>query len=152
MSVRSNRNCSNALFSQCTTAFGPPGRVVGRDVSSADINVSVIVSDVLPGFSLEGTLGTPEQAADYLLKGMKRNITLINARLDDIRNVYELSYEVNRGSLESLRCTSVIGFIAPTDTLVTQTVIAPVSKWENSVEGAKLQKVASSFRLKMDAV
>lgn len=131
-------------------AFGPPGRVAGRDVSSADTNVSVIVSDVLPGFSLEGTLGTPDQAADYLLKGMKRDITLIGARLDSDRDVYELVYQVNRPRpLESLRCTSIIGFIAATNTLVTQTVIAPVDRWEDTVEGAKLQKVASSFRLKV---
>lgn len=81
---------------------------------------------------------------------MKRDITLIGARLDSDRDVYELVYQVNRPRpLESLRCTSIIGFIAATNTLVTQTVIAPVDRWEDTVEGAKLQKVASSFRLKV---
>jgi PsbP len=131
------------------TAFGPPGRVTGRDVSSADTNVSVIVSNVLPGFSLEGTLGTPEQAADYLLKGMKRDISLIAARLDDQRSVYELEYQVNRNQgADSLRCISVIGFIASTNTLITQTVVAPASRW-TSGDASKLRKIASSFRLKV---
>jgi hypothetical protein len=124
-----------------------------RDVSSADTNVSVIVSDVLPGFSMAGTLGTPEQAAAYLLNGMNRDIRLIEARLDEQRNVYELEYQVNRPQgQESLRCISVIGFIAPTNTLVTQTVVAPTSQWSsdssnNSDAADKLRKVASSFRL-----
>jgi PsbP len=140
-----------------STAFGPPGRVTGgRDVSSADTNVSVIVSDVLPGFSLAGTLGTPEQAAEFLLKGMKRDISLIEARLDDQRHVYELEYQVNRQNqqqsggvpVESLRCISVIGFIAATNTLVTQTVVAPASQWSSSSDASnKLRKVTTSFRL-----
>jgi hypothetical protein len=82
--------------------------------------------------------------------------------LDEQRNVYELEYQVNRQNQQpqsggvpvvessSLRCISVIGFIASANTLVTQTLVAPASQWSSSSDASnKLRKVATSFRLNM---
>ena len=137
-----------------SAAFGPPGRAAGRrDVSSADTNVSVIVSDVLPGFSMQGTLGTPTEAANYLLSRMimnkkNTNSTLLDAQQPVGRDEYVIEYVVTRPSGDQLQTVSVIGFVAQRNTIVTMTVVAPRTAWaSNSSSSSKLRKIVSSFQL-----
>ena len=132
-------------------AFGPPSRLDSRGVSKGDTNVSVIVSKVLSGFSLHGTLGTPTNAAETLLKvslapeRSGRIATLVNAEEDKERQVYQFEYDIDRGRSEPyLKAISVIAE-RNSDTLLTLTVVAPRQDWV--AEGTKLRKVASSFHL-----
>lgn len=126
-------------------AFGPPGRDKKRNISSSDTNVSVITSNVLPGFSLSGTLGTPTAAADYLLATMNRNTTLIEA--NEVADTYVIEYLLTRPDpLPQLQTVSVIGFIEESNQLVTMTVVAPVTEWK-STKGRLLKQTANSFRL-----
>lgn len=132
-------------------AFGPPGRLDSRGVSKGDSNVSVIVSKGMTGFSLRGTLGTPTNAAETLLKvslapeGSGRVATLVNAEEDKERQVYQFEYDVDRGERSPpLKAISVIAE-RNGDTLMTLTVVAPRQDW--ATEETKLRKVASSFHL-----
>ncbi|GKY91526.1 hypothetical protein MPSEU_000126100 [Mayamaea pseudoterrestris] len=130
-------------------ALGPPGRLDGRGVSQADTNVSVVLSTLLPGFSLRGTLGTPTVAAETFLRvslapeGLGRTASLIDASEDESRQVYEFEYTIDRGDKgPPLRAISIIASM-PGDTLLTLTVVAPVEAWATSDK--KLRKIASSF-------
>lgn len=135
------------------SAFGPPGRLNKNGVSEqGDTNVSVIVSGGLPGFSLRGTLGSPTAAASTLLRvslapeGSGRVATLLDAEEDAARNVYQFTYDVDRGEKgKPLRAVSVIA--ARADTLITSTVVAPRDDWDDLKYAEKLRKVASSFHL-----
>ena len=139
------------------SAFGPPGKLVNGKSESGDINVSVIVSSGLVGFSLAGTMGKPEDAAEKLLRlsiapeGSCRTATLESAREDTNRNVYQFEFVVDRGvaNLPPLRNISVIAASPAGDKLYTLTVVAPVRVWENPVEAEKLRKIAESFHLTM---
>lgn len=134
-------------------AFGPPGRLNDRGVSSGDTNVSVIVSPVMKGFSLRGTLGEPTAAAEQLLStslappNSGRTATLLDAIEDSSRGVYQFEYEVDRGERgPPLRAISVIAE-QHGDTLLTMTVVAPKMDWENASYQAKLRTIARSFHL-----
>lgn len=131
-------------------AFGPPGRLDARGISKGDTNVSILVSKVPPGFSLQGSLGSPKEAAEILLKvslapeGSGRVATLLNAKEDSGR--YQFQYDVDRGDRgPPLRAISIIAE-RNGNTLYTLTVVAPQEEW-NPVNAAKLQKIASSFHL-----
>lgn len=137
-------------------AFGPPGRLNPRTGVSeqGDTNVSVILSGGLSGFSLKGTLGPPEEAAEKLIRlslappGSGRTITLRSAVEDTDRQVYQLEYDVDRGERgPPLRAISVIAAGTPMGTkLITMTVTAPKANWEsNEVLAMKLERIASSF-------
>ena len=87
-------------------AYGPPGRLNVKGVSeSGDTNVSVIVTDGMRNFSLQ-TLGGPSEAANKLLQlsvapeGSGRIATLVSAIEDTSRNVYQLEFNVDRGTRE----------------------------------------------------
>ena len=117
----------------------------------------MIVSGGLSGFSLKGTLGPPDEAADKLIRlslappGSGRTITLRSAveeREQINRQVYRLEYDVDRGERgPPLRAISIIAAGTPVGTkLITMTVTAPKSAWTSDATLAtKLEKIASSF-------
>jgi hypothetical protein len=138
------------------SAFGPPGRLNRDGVSeSGDTNVSVIVSSGLTGFSLQGTLGTPQTAAEKLLRlsiapeGSGRVATLESAVEDVARRVYQFEFVVDRGVARRppLRNISVIAASPTGDRLYTLTAVAPVQAWEDPAYADKLRKIAESFHL-----
>lgn len=139
------------------TAFGPPGRLNPRTGVSeqGDTNVSVIVSGGLSGFSLRGTLGPPDEAADKLIRlslappGSGRTITLRSATEETDRQVYRLEYDVDRGERgPPLRAISIIAAGSPVGTkLITMTVTAPKDVWTSTL-ATKLERIASSFHTK----
>ncbi len=138
------------------SAYGPPGRLNQNGVSeSGDTNVSVIVTTGLRGFSLKGTLGDPETAANSLLRltiapeGSGRTATLINAFEDTSRGVYQFEYVVDRGEKgPPLRNVSVIAASPSGDKLYTLTVVAPAQKWnDDPTFASKLTRIATSFHL-----
>lgn len=126
------------------SAFGPMG-------SDGRVNLSVIKSNIMPGFSLRGTLGAPEKAASILLStviappGSGKETNLISAT-EDVRNgipVYVFEYTVKKGNTFFQHAISVI--IAKREELVTFTAVAPEAKWGEFSQ--MLTKSASSFRL-----
>lgn len=136
-------------------AFGPPGKLNSRGVSQSDTNVSVIASQVMPGFTLRGTLGTPQNAAETLLRvslapeGSGRVATLLSARDErrDESDIYQFEYTIDRGEKGvPLRAISVIAE-RNGDTLITLTVVASAQDWADPVYDAKLRRVAESFKL-----
>jgi photosystem II oxygen-evolving enhancer protein 2 len=137
------------------SAYGPAGRLNEKGVSeSGDTNVSVIVSSGLSGFTLQGTLGTPTNAAETLLsrsiapEGSGRVATLLNAeQVGDDR--YKFEYIVDRGERgPPLRNIAVIAARPLGDKLFTLTVVAPDAKWKDSKFDAMLRKIAGSFHLR----
>jgi hypothetical protein len=133
-------------------AFGPPGRLGRRGLSQADTNVSVVLSKLLPGFTLQGILGDPKSAAETLLRvslapeGSGRTASLIGAVDDVERRIYQFEYSIDRGEKGvPLRAISVIAKLFD-DTLLTMTVVAPENDWSNSEE-TKFRKMVSSFHL-----
>ena len=114
----------------------------------------MIVSGGLSGFSLKGTLGSPTEAAEKLIRlslappGSGRTINLRSAYEDVDRHVYQLDYDVERGNgRPPLRAISIIAAGAPIGTkLITMTVTAPKEVWDNDTTMAiKLERIASSF-------
>ncbi|KAL3939228.1 MAG: hypothetical protein SGBAC_006017 [Bacillariaceae sp.] len=135
-------------------AYGPAGRLNKNGVSeSGDTNVSVIVNDGLKNFSLVGTLGTPQNAAEFLLgksiapEGSGRTATLLNTFKKDGENTYQFEYILERSRGPPLRNIAVIAASANGDAFYTLTVVAPASEWEKEVVSNKLRKIASSFHL-----
>ncbi|CAB9502332.1 PsbP [Seminavis robusta] len=137
-------------------AFGPPGRLNPQTGVSeqGDTNVSVIAADGLNGFSLRGTLGSPTEAAEKLIRlslapeGSGRTVVLTSAVEDVERQVYQFEYTVDRGNTANkplLRAISVIAAPAGTS-LITCTVTAPNAVWDTDpILAAKLERIASSF-------
>jgi PsbP len=139
------------------SAFGPPGRLNDKGVSEqGDTNVSVLVSPaVRPGVTLEATLGPPTTAAETLLRvslapaGSGRTASLVYAKEDRTRNVYQFAYTVDRGEGGGppLRAISVIGVRQSNSSLITLTVVAPLKDWENPDTARKLERIANSFHV-----
>lgn len=136
-------------------AYGPAGRLNKNGVSeSGDTNVSVIVNTGLKGFSLMGTLGSPQDAAEKLLRlsiapeGSGRSATLLNSAEDVSRSAYQFEYILNRGTRGApLRNIAVIVGSPKGDAFYTLTVVAPAKEWEKEAVATKLRKIASSFHL-----
>lgn len=135
------------------SAYGPPGRLNQKGVSQqGDTNVSVIVSSGLTGFTLEGTLGTPKEAAETLLsksiapEGSGRTATLL--RSVQTSSGYQFEYIVDRGTRgPPLRNIAVVAAAPAGDKLYTLTVVAPAERWKEN--DAKLRKIADSFHLRL---
>lgn len=145
---------TNFTINYCA-AFGPPGRLNKRGVSEqGDTNVSVVVSTGLKGFSLKGTLGSAQNAAETLLRvslapeGSGRTATLLSAEEDAVRGVYQFEYNLDRGQRgPPLKAISVIAGRG-SDTLLTLTVVAPLVDWEEENYSNKLRKIAESFHIR----
>ncbi len=150
-----NTNVNN-IMNLPDAAFGPAGNTMQRTLASSDTNVSILVSKVQPFESLQRTLGTPQQAADYLLtkfKSPNRVIpTLISAYERNEDGSYQMEYIIDRTSSNnnnnrpSLQAISIIAPSLSHDTIITMTIIAPQSDWEK--DDTKLLKMADSFQIK----
>jgi hypothetical protein len=147
------RNSAGGYVTLPDSAFGPAGRLNENGVSeTGDTNVSVVVSSGLSGFTLQGNLGTPTNAAEKLLslsiapEGSGRTATLLGAVQDD--SMYKFEYIVDRGELgPPLRNIAVIAASPAGDKLYTVTVVAPAEKWKHSNSGTQFRKIADSFHL-----
>ena len=137
------------------SAYGPAGRLVNGVSETGDTNVSVIVSSGLSGFTLPGTLGTPQDAAEKLLRlsiapeGSGRIATLESAIEDKVRDAYEFEFVVDRGNpkLPPVRNLSVVAASPAGDKLYTLTVVSPVKSFENPKMAEQLRRIAKSFHL-----
>eukprot|EP00590_Aulacoseira_subarctica_P011216 CAMPEP_0172435044 /NCGR_PEP_ID=MMETSP1064-20121228/70959_1 /TAXON_ID=202472 /ORGANISM="Aulacoseira subarctica , Strain CCAP 1002/5" /LENGTH=247 /DNA_ID=CAMNT_0013183317 /DNA_START=259 /DNA_END=1002 /DNA_ORIENTATION=- len=125
-------------------AFGPPG-----SNSTSRTNVSVVVTKVLPGFTLPGTLGSPVIAANALLQtiiapqdsGRKATLLKVSEEFRGMSNIYQFEYWLDffsgNNSTQNddvakdrrLRAISVIAE-RNQDTLLTLTVVAPEIEWQ----------------------
>ncbi len=132
-------------------ALGP---VRGSIPRSNKNNVSVIKSKVLAGFSMQGTLGDPQQAAEFLLKSSiappasGKTYKLIGAQREGPGEKYVFEYTVkkldsNGNAVFNQHSISVIANRG-TD-LYTCTVVAPEQDWAEREEQAKV--VANSFQI-----
>ena len=108
----------------------------------------------MKGFSLRGTLGSPTNGAEFLLRssiapeGSGKVATLIDAFEDADRSVYQFEYKVDRGEKgPPLQAISVIA-AKNGDTLLTLTVVAPERDWrDDPAFQSKLRKVGQSFHM-----
>jgi len=136
-------------------AYGPPGYFNERGVSQSDTNLSTIATKLRPGLTLKGSLGSPTDAAETLLRvslapeGSGRVATLVGAR-EETRGagqIYTFEYKVDRGSKGvPLRAISNIA-VQGGDTLITMTVVAPEKEWFGGDYETKLRKTADSFKV-----
>ncbi|CBN74878.1 conserved unknown protein [Ectocarpus siliculosus] len=130
-------------------AFGPQG---GDGIE----NVSVVKSELMPGFSLKRTLGDPKEAAEKILStviappGSGREWELLEA-FEDNREpgglVYQFEYRVQGQRIRKpMRNVGVVA--ARGSTLFTVTVLAPEESWGGKGgRGEKFRQMANSFRL-----
>jgi PsbP len=148
------RNGNGGFATLPDSAYGPAGRLNERGVSeTGDTNVSVIVSSGLSGFTLQGTLGTPNSAAEKLLslsiapEGSGRTATLLGAVKEGSK--YKFEYLIDRGERgPPLRNIAVIAASPSGDKLYTLTVVAPAEKWKKSKYETQFRKIADSFHLR----
>ena len=150
--MNSNVVSSSSNMNLPDAAFGPAGNTMERTLS--DTNVSILVSKVQPFESLQRTLGTPQQAAEYLLttflasKNSNNRRTLVSAYEREIDGSYQMEYIIDRtfNNKPSLQAISIIALSISHDTIITMTIIAPQSDWEK--DNTKLLKMANSFQIK----
>eukprot|EP00607_Mallomonas_marina_P010267 CAMPEP_0182423290 /NCGR_PEP_ID=MMETSP1167-20130531/9244_1 /TAXON_ID=2988 /ORGANISM="Mallomonas Sp, Strain CCMP3275" /LENGTH=298 /DNA_ID=CAMNT_0024602121 /DNA_START=159 /DNA_END=1055 /DNA_ORIENTATION=+ len=124
-------------------AYGPAGSNRGE-------NLSVMKSQVMPGFSLQGTLGAPKEGAEFLLANTiapansGKSYELLSAYQDE-RNgnpTYTFEYTV-KGANFYVHSLSVI--ISRGTELYTFTIVIPQSQWTPEKE-SMAKTVASSFQ------
>jgi len=146
------RELPEDLKSRRATRPGPDS-AFGPAASDGRVNLSVVKSALMPGFTLRGTLGSPDNAAAVLLStaisppGSGKETKLISAA-EDIRNgmpAYVFEYTVRKGSTFYQHAISVI--ISRNDELITFTAVAPEQRWDEY--SGILLKSASSFELKI---
>ena len=141
------------------SAYGPD-RGNGQPGDGRE-NLSVIKSNVMPGFTLEGTLGEPKEAAERLLQnviapsGSGKKYALINAYSDnyDGSPVYIFEYTVQKeASMSSSNVPkggfyqhSISAIMSRGTELFTLTGVAPESKWEDQKQTIK--QIIESFRI-----
>ncbi|CAM9771798.1 unnamed protein product [Ectocarpus fasciculatus] len=130
-------------------AFGPQG---GDGIE----NVSVVKSELMPGFSLRRTLGDPKEAAEKILSTViappdsGREWELLEA-FEDSREpgglVYQFEYRIQGQRIRKpMRNVGVVA--ARGSTLFTVTVLAPEESWGGKGgRGEKFRQMAKSFRL-----
>ena len=116
-------------------------------------NLSVIKAPVMEGFGLRTTMGTPQNALNFLSKslapeGSGKTITVIDATestdaLGNSRYVFEYLVDKPKVWRTGRHTISVVEFAAPD--LYTATVVAPEDEW--AALGAQARKIALSFQL-----
>ncbi|KAL3791677.1 hypothetical protein HJC23_003934 [Cyclotella cryptica] len=117
-------------------AFGPPGR-------NGDTNVSVIINTGVQNFSLKKSLGSPTDAAGFLISTKFRRPTTLLSAYEDSRGRYQFEYFVDRGERASpLRAISVIAEGSDGNSYITLTVVSPSNKMDE-----RLRKIVKSFKL-----
>lgn len=135
-------------------AFGPPGILNSKGVSTSDTNVSIIASSTTPGFSLK-SLGAPDEAAMKLLDssiappGSGKIATLISA-VEEVRNgvpLYQFEYRIEKGLERRVKLQSISVITERGGSLITLTVVAPVNNWMNDDYSKSLRRIATSFQL-----
>lgn len=105
---------------------------------------------VMPGFTLEGTLGNPREAAEKLLttaiapEGSGKIAKLLDAYEDKEKNAYVFEYTVQKGDNYYQHTISVITSREGNE-LYTFTAVAPEIEWNRYRE--ILAKSADSFKL-----
>jgi len=112
-------------------------------------NVSVIKSQLLPGFTLQGTLGTPTEAAEKLLLSAApppKEATLIIAQQETRKGQLYYVYEYLVKKPDTNFNQHIISIITSRDSnLYTFTVQAPNNEWEKEKE--TIIKIANSFEI-----
>ena len=112
-------------------------------------NVSVIKSKLLPGFTLQGTLGTPTEAAEKILKSAApppKEATLISAQQETRKGQLYYVYEYLVKKPDTNFNQHILSIITSRDSnLYTFTVQAPNNEWENEKE--TIIKIANSFEI-----
>lgn len=128
-------------------AFGPPG-------ANAEENLSVVIGNLPPGFSLRGTLGAPAEAAERLIsqkiaKPGVRETTLLGAvERTSARSglvLYQFEYKVDYPNSSQAPTYTVCVVGTKRDTLYTFASRVPEPVWEKSAQ--VLREVADSFAL-----
>eukprot|EP01041_Mallomonas_annulata_P013231 gene13231-27995_t len=132
-----------------SVAYGPPG-------GNGKENLSVIKSQVMPGFSLQGTLGEPRDAAIFLLSNIiapessGKTYEIINT-FENIRNgnpSYTFEYTIRKG--ENFYQHSISVIMSRGTELYTMTVVSPENKW--STVSNTIKEVANSFQFTSSVV
>lgn len=136
--------------------------VLGPSDTSKDTNVSIIVSQAIPSFTLQGLFASPTAAADYLLTSSLapaksgRNLTLLNAQegiidgIISVQPVYKFEYILDRGDRDvKLHAISMIAVMKRVNEsfAYTMTVVAPSDDWNKVEKGMMLEAIANSFKL-----
>ena len=140
-------------------AIGPKS---GSIVRSKLNNLSVIKSKILPGFSMKGTLGSPQEAAEFLLKNSiappqsGKTWKLVTANEDykggsaEPRYIFEyVVQKLDPKDPGSGRLVfnqhSISSVVYKNNYLYTLTVVAPEQDWEE--RGSDASEIANSFTL-----
>jgi hypothetical protein len=133
-----------------SVAFGP-----GEGSGTRDENLSVVVGSLMPGFTLRGTLGTPEEGADRLLKetiqkqSVVRKATLLGA-VERIsarsgKPLYQFEYRVDYEDDRQKPSYTVCVVGSTRDSLFTFASRVPAAVWAERADD--LREAASSFVL-----
>jgi hypothetical protein len=141
------------------SAYGPDEG--GNKPGDGKENISVIKSNVMPGFTLKGTLGEPKEAAERLLQNViatpasgKKSV-LIDAFADTREGspAYVFEYTVQKEPSINSNNVQKPGFYQHSISVVmsrgtelfTLTAVAPESKWTE--QKSTIETVAKSFKI-----
>jgi hypothetical protein len=138
------RQNNNAMLAQLPdAAFGPAGNTKG------DTNVSVLRSNIPMG-SFETLKATiletgPEKYLSTLLapEGSGRTVSLISA-MQNREDSFQVEYYVEIRGRASLQLRAISVIAAPSDQLLTLTVVSPAENWTGKSE-KQFRAIASSF-------
>jgi len=115
-------------------------------------NVSVIKSQVMPGFSIREVLGSPKEAAEYLLSnkiapaasGKQYNLLDAREEIKDGRLYYIFEYTLEDDARNIHQHTVSVITNRGTE-LYTLTATAPIGVWDQ--DPSRLMQIAASFQL-----
>jgi hypothetical protein len=140
------------------SAYGPANK--GMSFGETE-NLSVIKSNVQPGFTLKGTLGEPREAAERLLQnviaapGSGKSYVLLDASENKREGVPAYVFEYTIKKEGTLNAAGVLkgGFyqhsisvvMSRGNELYTFTGVAPENKWEEKRKGVEIS--AKSFKI-----
>ena len=150
------------LYGQSLMESKTPSVAFSNPLSKGKENLSVLKSQVMSGFTVDGTLGTPEEAAPKLMEiiapaSSGKTYTLINAYKRDDINInklqdnsnsiyYVIEYRIEKSSNNlNQHCISVITSRNQRNSLFTLTAMAPEPTW--TINSQKITTIANSFHL-----